>query len=142
VRAEPAHEPRPDGLLYREERRGEQDQERHELAEDALAREEQQQPAHETPGERRREEAAHAGPLAGQVALLRQGRSEVARGQCDRVRHVRDHRRQAERREGGEGDERAAPGERVDGARADGREPGQSEVEGREGAWLHLRLPR
>ena len=48
VRAEAAQQPRADGLLHREQHRGEQDQERHELAEDALAGEEQQQPADET----------------------------------------------------------------------------------------------
>ena len=130
-------QPAAHGLLHGEERRGEQDQPGHEVPEEALGRVQEQQAPGEAARERGRDEPAHACSLAGEVALLGQGRPQVAGGQRDRVRHVRGHRGQAEGGQGGEGDERAAARERVDRPGGDGGEPGEGEVERREDRGLH-----
>ncbi len=113
-------EPRPQRLLHREQRAGEQDQRRHQRAERRLARVQQQDAADHSARRARRHQQRDPPALPAQIARLRERGAEVARAQRDRVGDVGHDGRQPHRDQHRKRDQRAAAGQRIDGARRDG----------------------
>ncbi len=89
----------------------------------------QEEAAEDSAEDRRREDPPQAARLPAQVVPLRQRASEIAGAQRHGVGHVRDHGRDSQRGEHGEGDERAAARQCIDGSRRHRGQPDEQKID-------------
>jgi hypothetical protein len=123
-------QPCPQPILRRQQRRGHQDQVRHQRPERVLARAQQQHAAGNAADDADRHGQHQSLALAGEVTPLRDDAADHARPQRDGVGDVGGDGRHADRRHRRERDERAATRDRVDHAGGHAGEADEAVLQG------------